>query len=268
MRKISLRKFSHKKKIALVIIAAITISGVGLYRVFPRISDYLYRQEIEQKNEETLEEVKSVEILNPLAIPTISPAPNNIPPTATAYLEVPFICQAPLQTEENWKYHEESCEEAAVLQSYLYETGQTMTKQEAHDEILKMIDWQVENFGSHHDVYADELKEFIHGYYEIPLKDIGIVYDATLDDIKKHITEGHPVIVPITGEILQNPYYPHPGYHMLVVIGYTKDRIITNDNGTRRGADFSYDNNIFLEAMNDAGGDIVVIKAKTTTSSH
>ena len=135
-----------------------------------------------------------------------------------------------------------------------------MTKQEAHEEILEMIDWQLKHFGDHHDIYADEVKEFISGYYEIPPENIEITYDADLEDIKKYIQEDYPVIVPIMGNTLNNPYYPHPGYHMLVVTGYTENRIITNDNGTRRGEDFSYDNQIFLDAMNSAGGDIVIIK--------
>src|SRR5690606_32372766 len=78
---------------------------------------------------------------------------------AEGYLDVQFICQAPLQTEENWKLHEESCEEAALLMAYLYESGASMSKEEANQEILQMIDWQKENFGGHHDIYADKVKE-------------------------------------------------------------------------------------------------------------
>lgn len=185
-------------------------------------------------------------------------------PLGSSFLEVPFICQAPLQTDDNWKYHEESCEEAAVLQAYLYMTGQSMTKQEAHEEILKMISWQIEHFGEHRDIYADEVKEFIHGYYGIKTEEIEVLYNVTIEKVKEIVSKGFPVIVPIMGDILKNPYYPYPGYHMLVVKGYTKDSIITNDNGTRRGENFSYKNDVFQEAMTAAGGDIVVIKAKTT----
>lgn len=235
-------RFSKRKKLIFAVIALIAVLGIGIHRIFPKFSTYFELKETEQKNKETIEIVQEQE-------------------PSSAYLEVPFICQAPLQTEENWVYHEESCEEAAVLQSYLYKAGKTMTKQEAHEEILKMVDWQEKNFGGHGDIYADKVKEFIHGYYQIPLGSIEITYDAGLEDIKKYISEGHPVIVPIMGNILNNPYYPHPGYHMLVVTGYTENRIITNDNGTRHGEDFSYDNQVFLDAMNAAGGDIVVIKS-------
>ena len=132
-----------------------------------------------------------------------------------------------------------------------------MTKAEANTEILDMIDWQNENMGGHFDLYADELKSFVIQYYEINENDLIIIYDAEIEDIKEIILSGHPVIVPVTSSYLNNPYYPHPGYHMLTVIGYTEDRIITNDNGTRRGEDFSYDNEDFEKAMKDAGSDIL-----------
>ena len=236
----------HKKIIKIAIaIAMIGSIFAGAYYSYPKIRSYLAVQKAENLTEESVEEAKED-----------TPGSN--------YLEVPFICQAPLQTNDNWKFHEESCEEAAVLQSYLFLTNQTMSKQQAHEEILKMIDWQMEHFDGHHDIYADKVKEFIHGYYGISNEEIDIVYNATLEDIKTYISQGYPVIVPIMGDILQNPHYPHPGYHMLVAIGYTQYTIITNDNGTRKGADFSYDNQRFLDAMNAAGGDIVILKAKTT----
>ena len=89
--------------------------------------------------------------------------------------------------------------------------------------------------------------------------EVKIIPNAGIEEIKKQIWKGHPVIVPITGDILNNPYYPYPGYHMLVVIGYKEDKIVTNDNGTRRGANFSYDTEIFENAHEDAGGDIIIL---------
>ena len=239
-------KLSKPRKIIIATIIAILFLVICLYLIHPKINRYL----IDQQNKKTIEEISLNE------------------EKESTHLEVPFICQAPLQTEKNWKYHEESCEEAAVLQAYLYQMGQTMSKEQAHEEILKMTDWQVENFGEHRDIYADDVKKFINGYYDMPLEEIEIVYNASLEDIETYLLKGYPVIVPIMGDILDNPYYPHPGYHMLIATGYTEDRIITNDNGTRRGENFSYDKETFSEAMNSAGGDIVVIKAKTTTSSH
>ncbi|MEK7673338.1 MAG: C39 family peptidase [Patescibacteria group bacterium] len=230
-----------------------------------KIKSYLFIKNIESENQNTVEEAKKT-LQTPVTTAKVLKG-NHIlrgepdkPISSTGYLEVPFICQAPLETVENWKLHEESCEEAALLQAYLYITGKTMTKQEANEEILKMINWQEQNFGEHYDIYADQVKEMAMKFYNLKETQLEIIENAQIDDIKKAINEGHPVVVPITGSILKNPYYPYPGYHMLVAIGYTSDKIITNDNGTRKGKDFSYDIAIFEAAMKDAGGEILILK--------
>jgi len=229
-----------RKKIILVILVGVLGVLIAGRQVFPRFKNYTERLEIDMENKETLELVKIT-------------TPNS------SYLEVPFICQAPFETEENWKLHEESCEEAALLQAYLYETDTTMTKLEANEKILDMINWQETNMGGHHDLYSDKFVEFALGYLHLDRSEIKVIKNAEISDIKREIASGHPVIVPITGEILKNPYYPYPGYHMLTVIGYTEDRIITNDNGTRRGKDFSYDIDVFEKAYKDAEGSIVIL---------
>lgn len=235
---------------------------------YPKFIAYWNRMQIEQENEDVMAQILEEDVLDQ-TINNFATLPEEIEKTfeeevtilENAYLNVPFICQAPLQTEANWVHHEESCEEAAVLQAHYY--IQNITDPDvhtAHKTILDMIAWQEENFGEHKDIYANELRDFINGYYDYPLEDITIIYDATITDIKKAVSQGYPVIVPIMGDILQNPYYPYPGYHMLTVIGYTPTNIITNDVGTRRGKDFSYRYDIFMRAVDAAGGDIVIIK--------
>lgn len=266
-----------KNKKIFISLFAIIILLIGLNFIVPKAKNYIYRQKIEKENRETVKKISTEDIITKekakIDAEAITETTPEIPPTEAknkelpnqAYLKVPFITQAPLETEVNWTLHEESCEEAATLQAYLYEIGETMTREEANTEILDMIEWQKKekNFGKHKDLYADDMQKFITGYYGLTELEIEIIYDAEIEDIKKIIASGHPVIVPITGDILNNPYYPYPGYHMLTVIGYTEDRIITNDNGTRRGADFSYDTEIFEAAMKDAGGDILWFKLNT-----
>lgn len=245
-------RVNYKKTLG-VLVAIIIILAILLI-ISPQIKNYFHRIDVEKENKHTIEQISEEDIIK------IGTNPNTETIPEEAYLNVPFICQAPLQTEENWILHEESCEEAAVLQAYTYETNYPLTKEEANEVILDMIAWQKkeENFGGHHDLYVKEMHTFITGYYNLEEDEVKIILDASIEDIKKEIANGHPVIVPITGDILKNPYYPYPGYHMLTVIGYTLDRIITNDNGTRRGADFSYDIDTFKAAMDDAGGDILI----------
>lgn len=174
-------------------------------------------------------------------------------------LDVPFICQAPLQTAKNWELHEESCEEAALLQTYLFETGQSTSKETANIEILKMIQWQEDNMGGHFDLKADKMVEFISGYYGIG-ENIEVINNPTIEDIKKIILQKHAIIAPVTAEMLNNPYYSYPGYHMLVIKGVTKTFIITNDNGTRRGESYPYKVDTFMAALKDAGDFIIILK--------
>lgn len=247
MAKRNLKFLAKILVILLIVILLATRGKVLFWKAANKFDTYIQTKQ----NEEVLKEIHSAQT-----------SPNT--KEESNLLKVQFICQAPLQTVENWKFHEESCEEAAVLQAYLYETAKTMTKEEANKEILKMIEWEKQNFGGHKDLYAEALKEFIMGYYGIPEAQIKITYDASLQDIKKIIDSGHPVIVPIRGDILKNPNYPYPGYHMLIVTGYTSEMIVTNDNGTRKGESYSYPNDRFWKAMQAAGGDIVIIELPKT----
>jgi len=251
-----------KRNIIILIICIVLIIILsGLNIISPKIKEKIELKNIKNENQATLEKITETDIIKKEKI-LREKAPRtkiNRKLPEKAYLEVKFICQAPLETKANWEFHEESCEEAALLMAYLYETKKTMTKEEANTEILKMIEWQKENFGAHKDMYADKLKEFTNKFYKIDENKIQVTKNASIKDIKRAISTGHPVIVPITGELLKNPYYPYPGYHMLLVIGYTEDKIITNDNGTKRGKDFSYNTDKFEKAMKDSGGDIMTL---------
>ena len=276
LRPIHQKSNESKQRIArYFVFAAIGIAlGAGII-VYPKIQGYFEKIALDKQNSETMTQIlsegileKTIENIQNITVEEEKIQVQDAPLLENAYLKVPFVCQAPLQTEANWKFHEESCEEAALLQvRYYLENINEPDKQKAHEEILSMIEWEKTNFGSHKDLYANDMKELIKGYYGYKDEDIEIIYDAEVTDIKRAVSQGYPVIVPIMGDILKNPYYPYPGYHMLVVIGYTPEKLITNDNGTRRGKDFSYDYDKFMKALNAAGGDILIIKLLPKISS-
>ncbi len=251
-----------------LVFAAIGITLGAGFIGYPKLMSRWENIQMEQEQQDVMAQIIQEDILS-RTIENFQELPKEIEEIfeeevtilENAYLEVPFVCQAPFQTEANWVHHEESCEEAAFLQAHYYIQGITdPDPTESNRIILDMIAWQEKNFDEHKDIYANDLKNFINGYYDYPLEDIEIIYDASITDIKKAVSAGYPIIVPIMGDILKNPYYPYPGYHMLTVIGYTPDKIITNDVGTRRGKDFSYTYEVFMEAVDAAGGDIVIIK--------
>lgn len=248
-----------------LVFAAIGITIGAGFIGWPKLTGYIERLQMEEENANVMDQIVNGGILEntieSIAEITEENPEENVIILENAYLEVPFVCQAPFETEANWVFHEESCEEAALLQVKYYLDGiKEVDKQAANDTILDMIEWEKKAFGEHKDLYANEMKTFIKGYYSIPEENIVIIYEADILDIKKAISAGHPVIVPIMGDILKNPYYPYPGYHMLTIIGYTPEKIITNDVGTRRGKDFSYNYDVFKKAMDAAGGDIIYIK--------
>jgi hypothetical protein len=56
--------------------------------------------------------------------------------------------------------------------------------------------------------------------------------------------------------MLKNPYYSGDGpwYHMIVVIGYDGTSFITNDVGTKRGAQYHYTYDTLINAIHDWTG--------------
>ena len=169
-------------------------------------------------------------------------------------LAVPFTSQAP---HKNWDTpYKEFCEEASALMAASFIKGADIPNADfANIELLKIKAFEERRFGYYEDTTAIETAIILREYFSVPRVDVR--YDPDAADIKKALAEGKAVIVPAAGRELPNPYFRRPGplYHMLVIKGYTKDgRFITNDPGTRRGADFLYDPDALLGAVHDWNG--------------
>ena len=164
-------------------------------------------------------------------------------------LDVPFTSQAPFADwNETFK---EACEEASALMVHYFYQSQNFTPQLATEEILKMVDWQLANFGGHYDITVEQTTEMIKKY--LGYKNVEIINNPTVENIKSYIFQNHPVIIPVAGRELGNPYFTQPGpiYHMLIIKGYTEDQFITNDPGTKRGEDFLYDYDVIINSIHD-----------------
>jgi hypothetical protein len=168
-------------------------------------------------------------------------------------LAVPFTPQAP---HANWEMpYQEACEEASILMAAYYKLGKTIDSPEDADrEILKLVEFQNDYFGYYEDTTAEETAELAREYYGFG--DARIIHNPTVDDIKAELADGNPVIVPAAGRQLGNPNFRGEGplYHMLVIRGYTEDKFITNDPGTRNGEEFVYDYDVLMNAMHDWNG--------------
>lgn len=168
-------------------------------------------------------------------------------------LAVPFTSQAP---HANWDLpYKETCEEASLLMVARYKKGELISSPEDADrEILKLVEFQNNYFGDYKDTTAEQTAEIARKFYGF--KNTEVIYDFSIEDIKKALAAGNPVIVPAAGRQLGNPYFRRPGplYHMLVIRGYTADQFITNDPGTKRGEEFVYKYGDLLNAVHDWNG--------------
>lgn len=173
-----------------------------------------------------------------------------LPPSVN--LAVPFTPQAPLA---NWDAaHEEACEEAALLMVDAFYRGEPaglLDAMESEKTLQEMIAAEKKLFGFFEDTTVQQTAEFARAY--LGYEQVEVLAQPSIDDLKRHLAAGHPVIVPTSGRILANPYFSGDGplYHMIVLTGYTSDGFIVNDPGTRRGANWVYSFDLILRAMHD-----------------
>ncbi|MFN3301438.1 MAG: C39 family peptidase [Patescibacteria group bacterium] len=169
------------------------------------------------------------------------------------FLEVPFMPQAPYGIWDD--LHNNACEEAALIMVHYFLLGKNLDKETMEREIQNLVNWQIKNWGEHKDLTLEEVGKLAKEYYG--WQKIRILDRITIEEIKKELSKGNPVIVPAAGRLLGNPYYRRPGpyYHMLVIRGYKKNKIITNDPGTRRGEKFLYSSEILYQAIHDWPGE-------------
>lgn len=196
--------------------------------------------------EEEAELIPSESVVNPSALP------------AEMNLAVPFTSQAP---NSNWDLpYQEACEEASVYMVHEFYEGAPAGKIDpavADADLLAIVEYENTLFGDYKDSTAEQIATLVMQMYGYSRVDV--IEDPTIDEIKTHVAAGRPVIVPSAGRELGNPNFTSPGplYHMLVVKGYTATQFITNDPGTRRGADYVYAFDTIMDAMHDwNGGDV------------
>jgi hypothetical protein len=171
-------------------------------------------------------------------------------------LSVLFIPQAP---KEVWdEVHEETCEEAAMamLDAYLKDRH-VMTVDEMEDELLAIVKFETDTLGYYASTDTAATADVMRDFYDLP--GVKVVPLTSIGQVKAQIAAGRPVMLPTAGRMLKNPYFKGEGpvYHMVLAKGYAGDRIITNDPGTKRGADYSYADDVLWEAIGEwTGSDV------------
>ncbi len=197
---------------------------------------------------ETQEAEEAKEVEEPPAVMATDPVSFN--------LAVPFTPQAPYG---DWGApYKESCEEASLYMVHAYYQGiggGSIPPETAKEDLLKLVDFENELFGYYEDTTAEQtgmIAEMFYGY-----ETVETVENPTVEQIKRFVASGLPVIIPVAGREIGNPFFTAPGpiYHMLVIRGYTQDgRFITNDPGTKHGEAYLYDFDTLMSAMHDWNG--------------
>lgn len=241
------------KIISLIILVLLIVAGILLWPKIERqiqlwIADQQQSTPLppEQNfNPDEEEPVETPPAPNPSPTP---PAPVTIPKELN--YAVPFTSQAPFA---NWdERHEEYCEEASILMAARFFAKQPIASAADADRAMQKLDaWQVDNFGYFESTTANETAQMARANF--PFLQVE-VKTFSLTNMKTELAKGNLVVLPALGRELGNPNFTPPGpvYHMFVVKGYLADgRIITNDPGTRKGADYIYDANVLASAVAD-----------------
>ncbi|HQB51163.1 MAG TPA: C39 family peptidase [bacterium] len=169
-------------------------------------------------------------------------------------LAVPFTSQAPLAKWSDDRF-QAGCEEASVLMAMRFVRGQkSIAKNDAEKAIITLSEWQLKKYGSYYDTsIADTAVRLLAGFYGY--KKYSIKNNITKQDIINELKADRIIIAPTDGRKLKNPFFTQPGpeQHMLVIKGYdeAQDQFITNDPGTRRGADYRYKTDILMGSLRD-----------------
>jgi hypothetical protein len=177
-------------------------------------------------------------------------------------LDVPFVTETPDGVWNGpWK---NACEEASlVMVEALYLGKSELPAAEAKKRMTELFAIQDEIWKSNANSDAARTAKIAndHMAFKAALSEA-----PTLDQVKRELAAGHPVIAPVNGKELGNPNIPFLAsgsfYHMLVITGYddATGEFITNDDGDEKaGAGRRYKYGPFLASVHD-----YVYRTKTT----
>ena len=99
----------------------------------------------------------------------------------------------------------------------------------------------------------DETAQFLEAYYDYT--DYEIIDNPSLEEIKSHLSQWHPIVAPFAWKKLWNSFFTNggPRYHVLVITWYddSQDVFYTNDVWTSRGEHFAYEQSVIMDALHD-----------------
>lgn len=171
-------------------------------------------------------------------------------------LPVPFTSEIP---DGIWAHPwSNACEEASVVmieKYYLKKKDLKIPKARAKQEMKELFAWEDKIFGSNTDTNAAQTVKMINDYssFEATVK-----RNPTLEEIKKELSEGRPVISLHHGQALNNPHHrwrvTGSYYHMMVLVGFddaTQEFIVNDPADHTTGLDYRYKYATILDTLRD-----------------
>ncbi|HLD31873.1 MAG TPA: C39 family peptidase [Patescibacteria group bacterium] len=170
---------------------------------------------------------------------------------------MPYTPQAPYgYWQQPWK---DACEEASIAMVEAFylplptaSLSGRLERTLAKKRIQYILDIKNQFYGPSLDENATLMADLINKYLAF---EATIVDNPSQEQIKNELDHNRPVIVPLSGPDLKNPYfrYPPPRYHVLVITGYDEEKTeyITNEPGLNSGLDFRYHYDRISSALHD-----------------
>lgn len=173
---------------------------------------------------------------------------------AQVSLEVPYVSEAP---DSNWTGPwKNGCEEAAIVMvERFYKQQKEVGVADARAALLHLFNFQDQRWGSNANSDAARTADIANS---LRLFRAHVVTSPTLEDIKKELVAGRPVITMHRGFDLGNKNIPFlatgSSYHTLVVTGYddAAQEFITHDDGDMkagRGRRYAY--SVLMNSLHD-----------------
>ncbi len=174
-------------------------------------------------------------------------------------LDMPFASQAPTGSWD--PPYDEACEEASLIIVHHFLEQTPLNPTIMNNDILSMVEHE-ESKGLPVDIDMHQLADVarnLYGYDAEVLEGS----DVSIERIEQEIAKGNPVIVPLAGQDIGNPYYSGDGppYHVLVIVGYDNSHFTTHDVGTKRGENYVYPKATIMNAIHDWNGSVATIRS-------
>jgi hypothetical protein len=167
---------------------------------------------------------------------------------------VPFTAQAPLGQWGDIR-QQDGCEEATTAMAMAWVGNEkNITKDNWRLRILILSTFEYKKYGEYRDVSLSDMVAWLFQDY-FHYKSVAVKPVESAADIITELEQGSIVLLPMDGQLLNNPHYTAPGptRHMILIKGYdfATQEFITNDPGTRYGENYRYSATVIFNAIRD-----------------